>query len=589
MPGENRRQLLPKKDQFTGKMFVRAWIPALISSIGWSLSDIADAVVVGLHLGATGLAAIALILPIYMINCLIAHGLGSGGATQFAVLMAQGRHEEARRNATGIYLLGLIFSVGTAALGLVFLNPLLGLLGTVPEDGMVFEATKSYLRIQLMATPLFYFTNILNYYLRNDGLNRLAGFGSVAGNVFDITMNFVLVMGLKMGTGGAALATALGQILSLLIYLPGFFWKNHYLRPCAPGNRWLINSLERLKSGLAISSFYLYQMIFILLCNNILIRIGGETGVAVFDVIQNVSYLIYYLYEGTARAMQPIASTYHGEHNEPGLRYLRLLAVCFGTAAGIVVILAALLFPEGLCALFGLRGSEAEPIACDAIRIFSLGAFFGGINILSMNSFQAQEMSRLAFLTGFLRGLGILIPVTILCAQLGLKNFWWLFPITEIGTFLFIAIYIPFLKSKGKLDRNELPPERVFRRTILSNNQDVGKVSQDLEAFCEYWEATPKQSYTVMMTVEELGVAILNHGFQGKADGYIQITVLRLEDSFELHLRDNALAFNPFSLKGGDVTMSDNLDATGILMIRKRAKSFFYYRFQGFNTLTIAI
>ena len=71
------------KDSFTGRMFRGLWIPAMLSSLGWALSDMADAVVVGQRLGAVGLAAISLILPVYMINCMFAHGLGLGGSVRY--------------------------------------------------------------------------------------------------------------------------------------------------------------------------------------------------------------------------------------------------------------------------------------------------------------------------------------------------------------------------------------------------------------------------------------------------------------------------------------------------------------------------
>ena len=126
----------------------------------------------------------------------------------------------------------------------------------------------------------------------------------------------------------------------------------------------------------------------------------------------------------------------------------------------------------------------------------------------------------------------------------------------------------------------------------MSVNTDVGTASADLEAFCEKWGATMRQQYTVMMAVEELGLTILQHGFQGREDGYIQITVIAQEDgSFELHLRDNAVRFDPFSLDtdktkaGGDVDM----DSIGVLMIKKRAKEFFYRRYQGFNSLVVKL
>lgn len=74
-------------DRFTGPMYRRLWAPAMLSSLGWALSDMADAVVVGQRLGTVGLAAISLILPVYMVNCMVAHGFGLGGSVRYWVIV----------------------------------------------------------------------------------------------------------------------------------------------------------------------------------------------------------------------------------------------------------------------------------------------------------------------------------------------------------------------------------------------------------------------------------------------------------------------------------------------------------------------
>ena len=209
----------------------------MLSSLGWALSDMADAVVVGQRLGAVGLAAISLILPVYMVNCMFAHGLGLGGSVRYSRLLGEGRTAEAADSFHGVFGLALLFSVATAVLGSVFIEPLLALLGTRPADGALYTATKDYLQILVAATPLFYLSNILNYYLRNDGSQRRAGVGSVAGNLCDIALNVFLVLVLDLGTRGAALSTALGQIITICIYLPGFFGKKHTLRFALPRGR----------------------------------------------------------------------------------------------------------------------------------------------------------------------------------------------------------------------------------------------------------------------------------------------------------------------------------------------------------------
>ena len=88
----------------------------MLSSLGWALSDMADAVVVGQRLGAVGLAAISLILPVYMINCMFAHGLGLGGSVRYSRLLGEGRTAEAADSFHGVFGLALLFSVATAVL-----------------------------------------------------------------------------------------------------------------------------------------------------------------------------------------------------------------------------------------------------------------------------------------------------------------------------------------------------------------------------------------------------------------------------------------------------------------------------------------
>ena len=106
-------------DRFTARMFRGLWVPAMLSSLGWALSDMADAVVVGQRLGAVGLAAIGLILPVYMINCMFAHGLGLGGSVRYSRLLSQGKTQEAADSFHGVLALALLFSVTTVGAALL--------------------------------------------------------------------------------------------------------------------------------------------------------------------------------------------------------------------------------------------------------------------------------------------------------------------------------------------------------------------------------------------------------------------------------------------------------------------------------------
>ena len=83
------------QDIFTGKMFRSLFVPSLWASVGLAFSDMADALVVGWRMGETGLAAIGMTLPLFMVINLFMHGLGIGGSVRYAQLLGAGRREEA--------------------------------------------------------------------------------------------------------------------------------------------------------------------------------------------------------------------------------------------------------------------------------------------------------------------------------------------------------------------------------------------------------------------------------------------------------------------------------------------------------------
>ncbi len=275
-----------------------------------------DGIVVGQHMGVTGLAAISLALPSLMVMNVLMHGLGLGGAIRFPGLMAKGKKEEGIRGFQGILSAALIISALLSIGANLFMTPLLALLGTTEADGALFAVSRTYLQIILSGMPLFFTAYVMNYFLRNDDSEKLAGFGFTVGNLSDIVLNVVFVLLLDGGAAGAAWATLAGQLISICVYLPGFSGKTHSLRllPFCPDSK---GSLSCFKAGFASSSQYLFSMVFLLCANRVLLRSMGSVGVAVFDVVQNVSFLIIYLYDGAVKAAQPLLSTYCGEHNRP--------------------------------------------------------------------------------------------------------------------------------------------------------------------------------------------------------------------------------------------------------------------------------
>ena len=116
------------EDYFTKKIFRKQFVPAIISACGLAFGDMMDGIVVGQRMGVTGLAAISLALPSFMVMNVLMHGLGLGGAIRFSGLMAKGKKEEGIRGFQGILSAALMISALLSIGANLFMTPLLALL-----------------------------------------------------------------------------------------------------------------------------------------------------------------------------------------------------------------------------------------------------------------------------------------------------------------------------------------------------------------------------------------------------------------------------------------------------------------------------
>lgn len=569
---------------FTRRMFIRQYIPALISAVVLSFGDVADSLVLGHRIGYVGLAALALTMPVAQVFNVIMNALGIGGSVRFASRMARGKREEAVAGFQGVVCAAGAAGLGIALAGNLLLAQLLDLLGAPASEAGIHAAAGEYLRILLWGAPVLFLNYVLNYFLKTDDLEKEAGIAFTAGNILDIGLNIVLVLVLRMGVTGAGLATVAGQALSLtfsaaVIRRRGSALKLRGMKPD------LEEAWKSFRVGLSSSVEFLYSMVFLLIANHLLIGTQGGAGAAMLDVVLGASYFMMNLYDAVVKSILPVVSTYSGERNAAGMRLalktgLRY-TLCSGAALGFLVFA----FPEAICRFFGMDDPALTALGRNALRLYALSIPPAGIGILMANYWEARQMERRTLAVSTLRG-GLPILLALLLASFRPEGFWSLYLLSELLTLAGIAV---LFRPRRSSDENE---RRVFRSTILSVDTEISRTVERIEEFCERWNATPSQQYMAMMSVEEICVATLNSGFQGKADGFIQIVLIALEEGgFELHIRDNAASFNPLALemKENPDAEGANLDALGIVAIRRKTKSFSYRHFQGFNTVIIRI
>lgn len=579
------------KDNFLYKMFRQLMIPSVMAAAGLAIANIADSLVVGIRMGSTGLAAIGITLPIYMIYALFYMGIGIGGSVEFAKYAGAGKNRSAVEIFNMMMTVSVAFGLVFTVCGLFFTKEILYLLGTAPADGEMYVLAYRYARILLISAPVFFVNTPLCIFIRNDDNPKLSSLGYVVGNVMDVFLNVLLVLVLDVGVTGSVWSTVIGQFVATMIFLTHLFRKQHILRikPVKPDVKKI---LVTFKIGFASSNQYISQFLFIMVANRILVSHLGYSGVAVFDVVMNVSYVGLLFFQASVDAMQPLASTFYGEGNIKAERKIFHMSMKYGMVAGSCLLALLLVFAKQICLLFGLSGGESVVMGTAAVQIYCIGAVFAGINMILAGYYQSVGRDNMTFLISILRGTVFLLTYTLLFGIFKPELFWFLFPATEITSIL------GFLLLKGRKifqnQREDVEEERIYSITLDKSENQISEVIDSIEEFCGKFDASAKQSYYVTMTVEEICSAIMEHAFTEKEQNmYILVTVIAQKSGdFRLCIRDNALAFNPFELKSKKVDLEDEEDVLGglgIMMVKSKAKEFHYRRYLNFNTLAIVV
>lgn len=580
-----------RESAFTTKIFYRFFFPAVAASVCLGLANLADALCVGMVMGESALAAISLVSPIYMVFNVLHLGMAVGGSVTFAQLMGSGKVKQAVDVFRQMLLLALAVSIALAILGEVFVEPLLLLLGADPSQGEVYVMTKSYAVRLLAAAPLFFLNMLFYYFLRCDDGERRASVGLAVSNLLDVGLSFVFVLGFGMGINGAVYSTIVGVGAAVLIYLPHFFQKANILSLGLNRPNFSV-MFQCYRTGFSTSSQYIWQFLFFLVINNLLISRHGESGLAVFNVVLNISYLVVGLFDGVATTIQPLAATFHGERNRQAERDTLHLALKWGGTLGLLLLAAIALFAPQISRLFGLS-EDMVGMGTLALRLYCVGGIGAGGSILLSAYWQSIGKASQTMVLTFLRSFAVYLAFAVPLAMGPLPYFWLVYPATEYLSLVLVGVW-QWIADKG-LQMSSLDETPIFHRMLQQDTKELSGLLEECEKFCAMQGASMQQTFFVTMALEEMSQAIFTHAQESaRSDIYIQITLFQSEPGvFDLHIRDNAMAFDPFSLRTHRITETDNeevaMDSMGVLMVKKKAKEFYYRHFQGFNTLLVRI
>ena len=425
-------------------LFFRYVSASVAGMIALSCYILADTYFVSAGMGADGLTALNLAIPIYS----FIHGsglmIGIGAATRFTMQKSRGQDREADAYFTHALLSAGVFALVCVA-GSFGAEQIVRIFGA---QGRVAQYSADYLRVIMSFGPAFLLNNVLLGFVRNDGAPRLAMSAMIIGSLSNVVLDWVMIFPCGMGIVGAAVATGLAPIISVLILSPHVLRSRcgfHVIR-CPLSWR---KAVTLLSAGVPSLVSEVSSGVVMIVFNFLLLHLGGNTAVAAYGVIANLSLVVISICTGIAQGIQPIVSRSYGL-NDAGsmkttLRYALAAALILSAAIYAVVFFGA----GQIAAIFNSeQNAMLQSIATEGLRLYFIACPVAGFNVVISTYFTSTERPRPAHIISILRGFLVILPMAFLLSQLfSIRGVWCSFPATEL---LVAAVGLVFYLHSGK-------------------------------------------------------------------------------------------------------------------------------------------
>lgn len=434
------------------KLILTLSVPTIVSMLISALYNMADTFFVS-KIGTSATGAVGIAFSLMAIMQAVGFTLGMGAGNFISRLLGQKNMEDAQKVAATSFFtsfgVGVIFTV----IGLIFINPLVNVLGATPT---IFPYARDYVSIILFGAPFIISSYVLNNIFRYQGSAYYSMFGIGIGSLINIGLDPLFIFTFGMGTAGAALATVISQIISFFILL--------YM--CTKGGnikikfknftpKWDIYK-EVLRTGMP--SFYRQGLASLAtMALNLSAGRYGDAAIAAMSIVGRVFHFAFAALLGFGQGYQPVCGFNFGAK-----LYKRVLdgfwfCIKVSVVALTVISIIGFIFAPQIISAFRKEDLEVISIGTKALRLqcitFPLASWIVINNMLLQTIGKSREASILSFAR---QGL-FFIPIILLLPHLiGLLGIQLAQPISDVATLILsIPMGLKVLEELKTLEESE--------------------------------------------------------------------------------------------------------------------------------------
>lgn len=419
--------------------------PPMLSMLIQSMYNIVDSMFVA-RFSQNALTAVSLAFPLQNLVLAVAVGAGVGVNSYISRKLGARDRDAANAAVTHGFLLSFAHAIFFVLFGLVAIKPFFRMFTDSPE---IVSLACDYSYIVVLGAFAQLFHIMVEKLLQSTGRMLAPMLLQTIGAIANIILDPILIFGLlgapRMGVRGAAIATLLGQILSMTLSLLVFFLRDQDLRMDLKKFRPDLRAVAQIYAvGVPTMLMNALGSVLVTLLNSILIRFS-ELAVSVFGVYFKLQTFVFMPVSGLTQGALPIMGYNYGAQNRR--RLLSTLRCAVLVAVGIMAAgnLLFVLIPDKLLLLFNASPEMLE-MGTSALRIISCSYIFAAVGLIFSTMFQAVGKGSYSLTVFLMRQLIVVVPLAFLLSRtLGLNGIWLSFPIAEAaGAIAAVLFFLAF-------------------------------------------------------------------------------------------------------------------------------------------------
>ena len=434
------------------RLFTKMFIPTLLGMVSWSLLTVIDGIFVGRGVGSSGIAAINICYPIFLVLTGFALMVGMGASVVASIHLSQNNVKAARINVTQAMWFSTFVAIGVMIFALLAPEQISYMLGA---SQTLMPLVRDYL-VYLIPSGIMLMWSIVGLFIiRLDGSPKYAMWCNVVPAMLNIFFDWLFIFPLGMGVKGAAIASAISTVIGgvmafvyLVKYAGTLKMSGVKMSPIS-----LTLSIRNIAYQCKIGFSALLgelTMAFVLFAGNyVFMKCLGDAGVGAYGVACYYTPFVFMFGNSIAQSAQPIISYNYGAGRWDRVHRTLAISVRAAVLSSLFSIIAFTLFPEQLVHLFIADSDPAAQIAIEGFPYFATGFLFFIMNLVAIGYLQSIKRVAPATVFALLRGVVFLFPAFLLLPSvLGVKGMWFALPLSEVLTFILVLGYMFFKRSR---------------------------------------------------------------------------------------------------------------------------------------------